>query len=93
MDTRIYRTRINGDESQWALGRIAGAMDVICKDNPEENEGYAAYSILEYDDTDKFVLARSTTFAVKTDQERYDRFAAMIKSWFPKFDIEFDVKK
>lgn len=92
METRIYRTRINGDVSKWALGRIAGAMDLICKDAPEKNNGYRAFSIEEYDD-DKFVQTCFTQLAVDTDQERYDRFAALIKAWFPKFDIEFDVKK
>lgn len=93
METRIYRTRINGDRNDWVLGRIVGAMDIICKDTPEENEGYAAYSIVEYDDNDNFVRTCHTTIAVKTDQERYDRFVALIKAWFPKFDIEFDVEK
>lgn len=93
METRIYRTRINGDVSDWARGRIAGAMDLICKDTPEENKGYSAFSIVEYDDDDKFVQTCCTQLAVDTDQERYDRFVALIKAWFPKFDIEFDVEK
>ena len=92
METRIYRTRINGDENTWALGRIAGAMDIICKNNPEENKGYPAYSIVEYDDNDSIVQTCSTTLTVETDQDRYDRFAALIKAWFPRFDIDFDVK-
>ena len=93
METRIYRTRINGDRNDWVLGRIVGAMDIICKDTPEENEGYAAYSIVEYDDEGNFVRTCHTTIAVNTDQERYDRFMDLVKAWYPKFDIEFDMKK
>lgn len=93
METRNYLTRIYGDVSGWTLGKIAGAMDLICKDAPEENTGYRAFSIVEYDDDDKFVQTCFTQLAVDTDQERYGRFVALIKAWFPNHDIEFDVKK
>lgn len=93
METRIYRTRINDDVSYGAFGRVARAMDLIRKDASEENKGYSLYSIVGYDDNDKFFQTCFTELAVYTDQERYDRFVALIKNWFPELDIEFDVKE
>ena len=93
MEMRTYRTRIYGDVSNWAFGRIARAMDMICKDPREVNKGYSAYSTVWYDDLDMFTKIWFTQLAVFTDQERYDRFVDLIKNWFPNLNIEFDVKE
>lgn len=92
MEMRMYRTTIYGNVSNWAFGRIARVMDLICKDPLEVNKGYSAYSIV-WGEGDKFDQICFTQLAVFTDQERYDRFVAQVKDVFPNLSFEFDVKE
>ena len=91
METRIYETRISEDVSSYILGRIIAAQDIICQDDPASKNGYKMTQIVERDNQGYALRICSTTFAVETDQERYDKFKLLVREWYPDFRFEFDV--
>lgn len=91
METRIYETRISEDVSSYILGRIVAAQDIICQDDPASKNGYKMAQIVERDNQGYVLRICSTTFAVETDQERYDKFSLLVAEWYPDIDFEFDI--
>lgn len=82
METRKFTTLISGKfvDNDYVLGRIIGAMDVICKENPIDRHSYG--------------MAKTSTCVIlvtKTTQKRYDKFIKIVKAWYPKLRFLADV--
>ena len=75
MKTRLIKTLVKKDhklgKDMLVLGRILGAMAVICMEDPvngiEYGRGLCA---------DGYIIASNTT------DEKYERFANVIESWY-----------
>ena len=76
MEARVIKTLVKGDRilgnDNFVLGRIMGAMAVMCKDDPamglEYGRGYCEDGHI---------------FVTETTDEKYKAFANVIESWYP----------
>lgn len=75
MDTRIFKTLVKNDhtlgKNKFVLGRIIGAMSVMCKEDPAHGAEYGHGRI----DVGAVIVT-------KTTEEKYAAFADLIESWY-----------
>jgi len=75
METRRFKTLVKGDHAlgkdDFVLGRIMGAMAVMCKEDPamglEFGRGYCENGAI---------------FVTETTDEKYEAFTHVIKNWY-----------
>ena len=76
METRVFKTLIKGDHAlgkdDFVLGRIMGAMAVMCKEDPARG--------LEIG---RACRKDCNIFATETTKEKYEAFANVIENWYP----------
>lgn len=99
METRIYRTKVIGEVPEYVSGRISAALELICGSETRRSGRYvpyAPYTIFEIDEeSGKKIRELSTTFAVETTQELYDKAVEVLKDWYSrmeKLEFVFDSK-
>lgn len=75
MKTRRIKTLVKGDHTlgkdQFVLGRIMGAMAVMCKEDPAMG--------LEFG-RDRY--ERGNVFMTETTDEKYAAFVHVVESWY-----------
>lgn len=75
METRKFKTLVKSEHAlgndKLVLGRIIGAMAVMCKDDPANG--------LEHG---RGVCDRGHILVVETTCEKYDSFADVIENWY-----------
>ncbi len=89
METKIYRTMVKGDgvKNKYILGRISGALDAICTLDLANDCCYAMTEIIEVNEDTNEHQTVSVILTTKTTEERYKRFEAIVKTWYP--DLTF----
>ena len=88
MGTRKIKTFVNGEhvtygKNEYVLGRIMGAMAVMCEKDPTKGE----FAIDAFRNGDRILK-------VKTTDEKYEAFTSLIESWYPGLCIfDYDGSK
>lgn len=76
METRTIKTLVKSNHKLgtdvFVLGRIMGAMAVMCKDDPAKG--------LEYG---QGICGSGHIFVAKTTDEKYEAFTNVIEEWYP----------
>lgn len=76
MKTRMIKTLVKGDHAlgkDWfVLGRIMGAMAVMCKEDPATG--------LEFG---RGCCEDGNVFVTETTGEKYEAFAHVVENWYP----------
>lgn len=89
METRKIKTFVNGNnvtygKNKFVLGRISGAMAVMCEDALTTKGEFAIDSFRNGD----------RIFKVRTTDEKYKAFASVIERWYPGLCIfDYDGSK
>ena len=76
MENRVFKTLVKSEHAlgkdDFVLGRIMGAMAVMCKEDParglEMGRGHCKHGNI---------------FVTKTSFEKYEAFANVIENWYP----------
>lgn len=75
MKTRLIKTLVRNDRAlgndDYVLGRIMGAMAVLCKDDPALGAEYG-----------RGCCEHGNIFVTKTTDERYAAFAYIVEHWY-----------
>jgi hypothetical protein len=75
METRQIKTLVKSDhalgEDMFVLGRIMGAMAVMCKDDPAKGIEY----VIDY-------CSDGNIFMIETTEAKYEAFANVIENWY-----------
>lgn len=90
METKVYRTKVSGSliTENYVMGRISGVMDAICNEDPTNMLAYASYNIVETNEETKEEAIVAFILTTKTTSDRYERFLAIVKAWYPTCTIE-----
>lgn len=80
MGTRIIKTLVKREHplgiDKYVLGRIVGAMAVMCKEDPAMGIEFG-----------RGVCDRGSIIVTETTDEKYKAFAEVIESWYPALCI------
>lgn len=75
METRLIKTLVKADHTlgkdNYVLGRIMGAMAVMCKEDPATG--------LEFG---RGCCEKGAIFVTETTDEKYEAFSRVIENWY-----------